>query len=255
MDLELKGKTAIVTGGAKGIGSGISGQLAAEGANVVINVHSNDAESQRFCQALLEAYPSRIEVIQADVGEEGQVKSLFGQTVNRFGGVDILVNNAGVTDAFAIDEMELGQWEKVLKVNLTGMFLMCREMVRHCKTENRPGAIVNILSKAGVSSTTPKRSAYNASKAGGIGFTKALACEVTQYGIRVNGVLPGFVRNSRTDALWISEPEQMENRRLRLPTKAFGEPEDIGVMVAMLASPKSKLAIGSIVDMTGGLLL
>ena len=112
-----------------------------------------------------------------------------------------------------------------------------------------------ILSKAAVSSTTKGRTAYNASKAGGLGFTKALAGEVIGDGIRVNGVLPGFVRNSRTDKLFETDFEAMEIKRKRLPTQQFGMPEDIGVMVAMLASEKFKLAIGSIVDMTGGLLL
>ena len=253
MDLGLKGKVAIVTGGAKGIGTGICRCLAQEGATVVVNTHSNDEESQAFCAELSKMAPSL--AIQGDVSCESDVEEIFRRTIQAYGKVDILVNNAGVTDGYAIDTMTLAQWRRVIDTNLTGMFLMCREMVRWCRKEKQAGSIINILSKAAVSSTTKERTAYNASKAGGLGFTKALAGEVIGDGIRVNGVLPGFVKNSRTEKLFETNFEAMEIKRKRLPTQEFGMPEDIGVMVTMLASEKCKLAIGSIVDMTGGLLL
>lgn len=253
MDLGLSGKVAIVTGGAKGIGTGICRCLAQEGATVVVNTHSNDEASQAFCKEL--AADGTVMAVQGDVSREEDVAAIFKSAIDAFGRVDILVNNAGVTDGYPIDTMTLAQWRRVVDTNLTGTFLMCREMVRWCRQAKQGGAIVNILSKAAVSSTTKERTAYNASKAGGLGFTKALAGEVIGDGIRVNGVLPGFVKNSRTEMLLETDFEAMEIRRKRLPTKQFGMPEDIGVMVAMLASEKCKLAIGSIVDMTGGLLL
>lgn len=253
MDLGLSGKIAIVTGGAKGIGAGVCRCLVQEGATVVVNTHSNDEMSQAFCAELAEV--GNVLAIQGDVSKEDDVSAIFKSAVDAFGRIDILVNNAGVTDGYPIDKMTLAQWRRVVDTNLTGTFLMCREMVRLCRKTKKGGAIVNILSKAAVSSTTKGRTAYNASKAGGLGFTKALAGEVIGDGIRVNGVLPGFVRNSRTDKLFETDFEAMEIKRKRLPTQQFGMPEDIGVMVAMLASEKCKLAIGSIVDMTGGLLL
>lgn len=253
MDLGLSGKIAIVTGGAKGIGAGICRCLVQEGAAVVVNTHSNDEESKAFCAELAQA--GTILPVQGDVSKEEDVETIFQSAVDAFGRVDILVNNAGVTDGYPVDKMTLAQWRRVIDINLTGTFLMCREMVRRCREAQQGGAIVNILSKAAVSSTTKGRTAYNASKAGGMGFTKALAGEVIGDGIRVNGVLPGFVRNSRTDRMFETDFEAMEIRRKRLPTQQFGMPEEIGVMVAMLASEKCKLAIGSIVDMTGGLLL
>ncbi len=253
MDLGLSGKVAIVTGGAKGIGAGICRCLVQEGATVVVNTHSNDETSQTFCNELAKA--GTVLPVQGDVSKEDDVFAVFKSAVDTFGRVDILVNNAGITNGYPIADMTLAQWRGVLDTNLTGTFLMCREMVRHCRQSQHGGAIVNILSKAAVSSTTKGRTAYNASKAGGLGFTKALAGEVIGDGIRVNGVLPGFVRNSRTDKMFETDFEAMEIRRKRLPTQQFGMPEDIGVMVAMLASEKCKLAIGSIVDMTGGLLL
>ncbi len=253
MDLGLSGKVAIVTGGAKGIGAGICRCLVQEGATVVVNTHSNDETSQTFCNELAKA--GTVLPVQGDVSKEDDVFAVFKSAVDTFGRVDILVNNAGITNGYPIADMTLAQWRGVLDTNLTGTFLMCREMVRHCRQSQHGGAIVNILSKAAVSSTTKGRTAYNASKAGGLGFTKALAGEVIGDGIRVNGVLPGFVRNSRTDKMFETDFEAMEIRRKRLPTQQFGMPEDIGVMAAMLASEKCKLAIGSIVDMTGGLLL
>lgn len=253
MDLGLQGKVAIVTGGAKGIGTGICRVLADEGVKVVVNNHSDDEQSRAFCSAL--AKNAQVLSVQGDVSREEDVARMFRTAQDAFGPVDILVNNAGVTNGYAVDTMTLTEWQRVMDVNLTGMFLMCREMVRACRAANAPGAIVNVLSKAAVSSTTKERTAYNASKAGGLGFTKALAGEVIGDGIRVNGVLPGFVKNSQTERLLAVDFAGMEARRKRLPTQEFGLPEDIGVMVAMLASPRCKLAIGSIVDMTGGLLL
>ena len=255
MDLGLKGKTVIVTGGAKGIGSGISRVFAQEGANVVINYRSQPAQCEAFAQQIAQQTGAQTIAVQADVGLEAEVAHLFEAAIDAFGQVDILVNNAGISPTIPIWEMELSQWEEIQRTNLTSMFLTSRAMVRHLLSRKAPGSIVNISSKAGVSSTTHGRVGYNSSKAGVIGLTKALARDVTQYGIRVNAVLPGFVRNKFTEMRLREQPEFMAERMRRVPIGRLGEPEDMGHMVAMLASEQSMFAIGSIVDMTGGLLL
>ena len=255
MDLGLKGKTVIVTGGAKGIGSGICRVFAQEGANVVVNYRSQPERGETFARAIAVQTGAHTVAVQGDVGLEDDVVRIFQTAIDAFGQVDVLVNNAGICPTSNIWEMELSEWEQVQRTNLTGVFLMSRAMVRHLLAREATGAIVNISSKAGVSSTTKGRVGYNSSKAGVIGFTKALARDVTQYGIRVNALLPGFVRNERTETRLRQEPEFMASRMLRVPIGRLGEPEDMGHMVAMLASEQSMFAIGSIVDMTGGLLL
>ncbi len=255
MDLGLRGKSVLVTGGAKGIGSGISEVFAQEGANVAVVYHSDAAACEAFAARLAEQYGVHTWAMAADVGVETEVERLFQAAVSEFGSLDILVNNAGYCPTCAIDEMDMQTWEYTLRTNLTGLFLMSRAMVRHLRQTKRPGAIVNILSKAAVSAATPGRTAYNASKAGGVGFTKTLAREVTRYGIRVNGVLPGMVISSKPIEHYGRGKEEFKKRLASIPIGKAGHPFDIANMVAMLASDKSEFAIGSIVDMTGGMLL
>lgn len=255
MDLGLQGKTVLVTGGAKGIGSGISEVFAQEGANVAILYHSDAAECQAFAARLAEQYGVHTWAKAADVGIEAEVEQVFEAAIGEFGSLDILVNNAGYCPTVAIDEMDMQTWEYTLRTNLTGLFLMSRAMVRHLRQSERPGAIINVLSKAAISATTPGRTAYNASKAGGVGFTKTLAREVTRYGIRVNGVLPGMVTSSKPIEHYGRGKEEFEKRIASIPIGKAGHPFDIANMVAMLVSAKSEFAIGSIVDMTGGMLL
>lgn len=255
MDLGLQGKTALVTGGAKGIGSGISEVFAQEGANVAILYHSDAQACEAFAVRLAEQYGVHTWAMATDVGVEAEVEQAFQAAEQEFGSLDILVNNAGYCPTCAIDEMDLEMWEYTLRTNLTGLFLLSRAMVRHLRQAERPGAIINILSKAAISAATPGRTAYNASKAGGVGFTKTLAREVTGYGIRVNGVLPGMVTSSKPIEHYGRGKEEFAKRLATIPIGKAGRPSDIANMVAMLASDKSEFAIGSIVDMTGGMLL
>jgi NAD(P)-dependent dehydrogenase (short-subunit alcohol dehydrogenase family) len=252
MDLNLRGKTVIVTGGSKGIGSGISEVFAQEGANVVINYRSDAEGSQAFSRNLSDRYDCQTIAVQGDVGNEEDVVRIFDQTMEAFGQLDILVNNAGKGIAKMIWDITLEDWHQAYNDNLTGMFLMSREFARRQIAAKRPGKIVNVLSKASLTTTTPGRACYVANKTGEMGLTKQLAVDLTPYGIHVNGVMPGFVRSSMTDR---SKPEDLERRIARVPIKRLGEPNEIGYMVAYLASDKAVLNVGSIVDVTGGLLL
>jgi len=255
MDLGLRGKVAIVTGGAKGIGSGISRVLAQEGVDLCVNYRSDPELCETFTESLAKTHGIKTIAVQGDVGDEEDVKRIYRAAFEAFGKVDILVNNAGYCPTCDIAEMTLELWEQVQRTNMTGPFLMSKELVRHLRERGEGGAIINVASKAGVSSTTEGRVAYNASKAGVIGFTKSLARDVTKDGIRVNAILPGFVRSSRTALRLKEDPNALQSRIARVPLQRLGEPEDMGHMVAMLASEKSMFAVGSIVDMTGGLLL
>ncbi|SBW07802.1 Glucose 1-dehydrogenase [uncultured Eubacteriales bacterium] len=255
MDLGLKDKTVIVTGGAKGIGSGISEIYAQEGANLVINYHSDQAGAEAFKAALAEKYGVRIVCVQGDVGSEKEAKHIFDAAEGAFGTVDILVNNAGRGHTADFREITLEDWNRCLNDNLTGQFLMSREFARRAIPAKRKGWIVNILSKASVSSTTKGRVCYVANKAGELGLTHAMAVDLTGHGIRVNGVMPGFVMASTMRRQLERNPEDFARRVGRVPIGRPGEPWEIGTMVAFLSSEKCELAVGACVDMTGGLLL
>ena len=262
MELGIGGKTVIVTGGSKGIGSGISKAFAAEGANVVVNYRSDEPQARAFAEELTQNHRCKAVALRADVSLEEEVASLFSQAIARFGAVDVLVNNAGMVDFNAVEvkDMSLEYYERMVRNNTSSMFLCCREMVRHVLSRGFSGAhIINVLSKASVSSTSPGQTHYVTSKAGNMGFTKSLAAEVTKYGIHVNGIMPGFVRN-QTQAKkereqpkeWAKELAAIERRS---PIGRIAEPEDMGWMCVMLASKKTAFAIGACIDLTGGRLL
>ena len=229
MDLGHRGKTVIVTGGSKGIGSGISEVFAKEGANLVINYHSDSVSSEAFSKELMDKYGCKAICAQGDVGNEADVKSIFDAAEEYFDRVDILINNAGKVYTNKVTDISLEEWNKCLKDNLTGQFLMSREFARRVVLKKQKGWIVNVVSKAAMMSTT--------------------------NGIRVNGVMPGHVMNSRLVKEMENNPEGFKQRINRSPIKRVGEPWEIGNMVAFLASEQCALAVGSVVDVTGGLLL
>lgn len=262
MDLGLKGKTVIVTGGAKGIGSGISRVFAEENANVVVNYRSDREQAESYTAELSELTEGRCVAIQGDVSREEDAARVFARAVAEFGRVDVLINNAGLvqTATVEIKDMTLEYYENMVRNNTSTMFLMCREMVRHVLARGEGGAhIVNILSKASKSSTSPGQTHYVTAKAGNMGFTKSLAAEVTKYGIHVNGIMPGFVRNQHNLRREQEDPEGWAEELAvichRSPVGRIAEPVDMGYICAMLASDKTAFAVGAIVDVTGGRLL
>lgn len=166
-----------------------------------------------------------------------------------------MVNNAGRGYSIDFRETTLEQWNQALNDNLTGQFLMSREFARRVVPTGRRGWIVNILSKASMTSTTKGRVCYVANKAGEVGLTHSMAVDLTGHGIHVNGVMPGFVLANTLLSQREHNPEEFARRVERVPIKRVGEPWEIGNMVAFLASEQCQLAVGTVVDMTGGLLL
>ena len=255
MDLGLRGKTVIVTGGSKGIGAGICEVFAREGANLVVNYHSDPQSAEELIARLTDSYGCSAAAVKGDVGREADVQQIFDTALDAFGQVDILVNNAGRGYTIDFRETTLEQWNQALNDNLTGQFLMSREFARRVIPTGRRGWIVNILSKASMTSTTKGRVCYVANKAGEVGLTHSMAVDLTEYGIHVNGVMPGFVLANTLLAQREHNPEEFARRVERGPIKRVGEPWEIGTMVAFLASEQCQLAVGTVVDMTGGLLL
>ena len=255
MDLGHKGKSVIVTGGAKGIGAGICEVFAREGANLIINYHSNAESAEVFCNELQNKYNIQAVCVYGDVGNEIDVVGIFDMSEKVYGKADILVNNAGRGYSTDFMDITLEEWNRCLSDNLTGQFLMSREFARRAVPKKQRGWIINILSKASMTSTTKGRVCYVSNKAGEVGLTHSMAVDLTGHGIHVNGVMPGFVLANTLKTQLEKDPQEFERRINRVPIRRVGEPWEIGNMVAFLASEQCALAVGTVVDMTGGLLL
>ena len=252
MDLGFKGKTVIVTGGSKGIGSGISTVFAEEGANLIVNYHSDEKQAEEFVKGLRDKYGAQVYAVKGDVGEPEDVKRIFDFAEEKFGRQDVLINNAGSWEDIMIWDLTLEQWNKALKNNVTAQFLMSKEFAKRIMAENKKGYIVQLLSKASLTTTTKGRACYVTNKAAEMGLMKQLAVDLTDKGIRVNGIMPGSVKNQIMDK-WTDE--QLAARVKRCPTGKLGEPYEFGKLVAFLASEQNELAVGAVIDNTGGMML
>jgi NAD(P)-dependent dehydrogenase (short-subunit alcohol dehydrogenase family) len=256
VELGLAGKNAIVTGGAKGIGSGISEVLAEEGANLVIDYRSDPEYCERFSKDLAEKYSVNTIAVQADVSIEEEVNKLYDIAFNTFGTIDILVNNAGGGHPGShkpFQDLEIEDFRRVQDNNLNSAFMMSRIFVRHCLEKRKGGHIVNVLSKSAITTNSFNNTSYISAKGGLLTMTRGLAHEVARYGIFVNGIVPGYVENSKGSHKIGSE---RGDRVIQyIPTKRFGTPREMGNVVAFLCSEKSSQMIGAIVDCSGGTML
>lgn len=252
MELNLKGKTVIVTGGASGIGAGISEVFAEEGANVVVNYRSKEQKALKFVKELNEKNSTKCTALYADISEAEDIEKLMEMAVKIYGKIDVLVNNAGIWPTVSIRDMRDEEWEEVIRINLTGPFLFSKRFVNYLINNKRKGKIINILSKSAYSVQTPGHAHYAASKGGLHTFTLALAREVSQYGINVVGVIPGMVRTPmNTKQLAVSEEKYLK----RIPVGRISNPREVAYTVAFLASEKADYITGAAYDVTGGMLI
>jgi 3-oxoacyl-[acyl-carrier protein] reductase len=234
----LEGKTALVTGGSRGIGRAIALELAGAGADVVVGYRSGAEEAQTVAQE------TGGRAVEADVSDPDQAKRL----VEEAGDLDILVNNAGLTRDGLLARMPDADWRDVLETNLSSVFYTCRAVTRGMM-KKRAGSIVNVSSIVGVHGNWGQTN-YGASKAGIIGFTKSLARELGSRGVRANVVAPGYVNTRLTDVL----PEEAKEAMLaNTPLGRLGDPEDVAGAVRFLCSDEAAFITGEVLLVDGGL--
>ena len=234
----IEGRTALVTGGSRGIGRAIAAELASGGAKVVIGYRSGADQAEEVASEI------GGRAVQADVSDPEEAKRL----VEEAGDVDILVNNAGVTRDGLLARMSDEDWRVVLDTNLGGTFNTCRAVTRGMM-KRRAGAIVNVSSVVGVHGN-PGQTNYSASKAGIIGFTKALARELGSRGVRANVVAPGYISTRLTNEL----PEELQQAMLaNTPLGRLGDPEDVAGAVRFLCSDAAAFVTGEVLLVDGGL--
>ena len=248
--MEFQGKIALVTGAGQGIGRAIALGLAGEGADVVVNDLNLDLAENTAKE--IRAIGPKAMAIQANVAIEKEVEAMVARMVNEWGGIDILVNNAGTGRPMMVEDMDKSEWDRILDINLGGVFNCSRAVIPAIKARGG-GKIINIASLAGKTMSYHGGADYTASKAAVLGFTRHLAFELGPYGINVNAICPGVVMTPLVEAH--STPEMRESVKSRTPMRDLVKPEDIADAVIFLASKKARMITGSTVDVDGGIAL
>lgn len=244
--MDLKGKIAVVTGAAQGIGKHIALKLAEQGASVCIIDINPDALARAEKDL---SKRSEITSLTVNVADFAQVQEAFDKIIDKHGKIDILINNAGITRDSLILRLKEEDWDKVIAVNLKSVFNCSKAAVKYM-VKQRQGKIVNISSVIALMGN-PGQTNYGASKAAIIGFTKSLAKEVASRGICVNAVAPGYIETSMTDKI----SQEVRSKMLDIiPLKRFGKPEDVAGVVLFLASNLSDYITGKVIVVDGGMI-
>lgn len=252
MDLRLHDKVALVTGGVRGLGRAICATLVAEGARVAVTSRGASPPDWMTSGMDPSVASGRMIHVPGDVSREADVVAMFDAAERAWGSVDLLVNNAAVSPTCRVADMPLETWTETVATDLTGPFLTCRELVRRLIAAGRPGCIVNVVSVAAFLGSTTGQAPYDASKGGLVAFTYSLAREVAAHGITVNAVAPGMIRTDMTrDRLATREAQYLA----RIPIGRIADVQEIADVVAFLASPRAGYMTGSVVNVSGGMLM
>ncbi|GET73683.1 3-oxoacyl-[acyl-carrier-protein] reductase [Streptococcus dysgalactiae] len=241
--MEIKGKNIFITGSTRGIGLAMAHQFASLGANIVLNGRSAISDD---LVASFAAYGVTVVAISGDVSEASDAKRMVSEAIEHLGSVDVLVNNAGITNDKLMLKMTEEDFERVLKINLTGAFNMTQAVLKPM-SKARQGAIINVSSVVGLTGNIGQAN-YAASKAGLIGFTKSVAREVAARNVRVNAIAPGFIESDMTDVL----SEKMQEQILgQIPMKRIGKAQEVAQLASFLAG--QDYITGQVIAIDGGM--
>ena len=247
---DLHGKTALVTGGSRGLGLQIAFALGEAGARIMLS--SRKAGDLEEAAADLQAAGIDARWVAADCAREEDIRKLAEQTLERMGDIDILVNNAGAAWGAPAEDHPVDAWDKVMNLNIRGYFLLSQIVGKRSMIPRKAGRIVNIASIAGLGGNPPEMNtiAYNTSKGAVITFTQALAAEWGRYGINVNAICPGYIDTEINHHHW--QTEQGQKLVQMLPRKRVGKPEDLDAVLLMLASDRNHFMNGAVISADDG---
>ncbi len=244
---ELNSKTVIITGGSRGIGKACCAAFAEEGANILFTYNRSSQKAEELEKELVK-YNVKVFAVRADVRNYSECQAVIKEALNSFGRIDVLINNAGIVKDKALFMMKIDEWEDVIDTNLGGTFNMTRAVITSF-LKQKSGCIVNMSSVSGITGL-PRQTNYSASKAGIIGFSKALAKEVASYNIRVNAVCPGYIGTDMVNSLRDDVKSSIEKS---IPLKRLGKPEEVAQLCVFLASDKSAYITGETIKIDGGM--
>ncbi len=243
----LENKTALVTGGSRGIGRAIALAMAEEGANIAV-VFAGNREAAEKTAADIAEKGVQARIYQCDVASAGETEAVVKQILDDFGGVDILVNNAGIVRDTLLLRMKEEDFDAVLNTNLKGAYHMIRQLYSHMMRK-KSGSIINISSVVGLMGNAAQAN-YAAAKAGLIGLTKSTAKELASRGVTCNAIAPGYIRSDMTDAL----PEKAKEAIVsQIPMKHTGLPQDVANLAVFLAGPAASYITGEVIRVDGGM--
>ncbi len=248
--IDLKNKTALITGGSRGIGRACVRLLSKAGADVAFTYNTNEKLANKLCDEFTDK--NKVRSFKVNINNKSGIYDVINSVKNDFGKIDILVNNAGIWGKSEIENLSLDKWNKTININLTGTFLFTKYAVLIMK-KNKFGRIINISSTAGQRGEA-LYSHYAASKGGMIAFTKSLAVELGEYNITVNSVAPGWVKTDMTKDIFENKSE-LEKIIKEIPLRKIAVPEDIAGAVIFLASDLASHITGCVINVNGGSVL